>query len=92
MSDDNFCQWRQSDCSELARLRAEVEKLREERNGHYLTLQNVAKERDDAIRENGKLRKALNLALEYWAHRQQRYNNRSPAWVIAARTAMGDTK
>lgn len=27
---------------------------------------------------------ALKLALEYWAHRQQRYNNRRPVWVTAA--------
>lgn len=28
---------------------------------------------------------ALKLALEYWEHRQQRYRNRHPAWVDAAR-------
>ena len=32
--------------------------------------------------------RALRLALEYWAHRQQRYKNRAPAWVIAAREAL----
>ena len=31
---------------------------------------------------------ALNLALEYWAHRQQRYKNRFPVWVIEARAAI----
>lgn len=27
-------------------------------------------------------------ALEYWKHRQQRYNNRRPAWVSAAEQAI----
>ncbi len=31
---------------------------------------------------------ALRLALEYWAHRQQRYKNRHPAWVNEARAAI----
>lgn len=31
---------------------------------------------------------ALNLALEYWAHRQQRYKNRHPVWVENARAAI----
>ncbi|ASP30743.1 hypothetical protein CHH26_11280 [Qipengyuania flava] len=35
-----------------------------------------------------KLVEALELALEYWAHRQQRYKNRHPAWVKAARAAL----
>ena len=30
---------------------------------------------------------ALDLALEYWGHRQQRYKNRNPVWVEAAREA-----
>ena len=34
------------------------------------------------------LEAALKLGLEYWAHRQQRYRNRHPAWVIAARAAL----
>ena len=34
------------------------------------------------------LLEALNLALEYWRHRQQRYKNRSPVWVQAARAAI----
>ena len=28
---------------------------------------------------------ALELAIEYWQHRQQRYKNRSPIWVQQAR-------
>ena len=35
---------------------------------------------------------ALNLGLEYWAHRQQRYKNRSPVWVQKARAAIANTK
>ena len=34
------------------------------------------------------LLEALKLALEYWRHRQQRYKNRSPVWVQAARAAI----
>jgi len=34
------------------------------------------------------LLEALQLALEYWAHRQQRYKNRSPVWVQDARAAI----
>ena len=39
----------------------------------------------DRIKE---LEDALNLALEYWSDRQQRYKNRSPLWVEKARTAL----
>lgn len=31
---------------------------------------------------------ALNLALEYWSHRQQRYKNRWPVWVQKAKEAI----
>lgn len=45
---------------------------------------------------NQELLEALKLALEYWGHRQQRYKNRSPVWVKAARAAIakatGETK
>lgn len=34
------------------------------------------------------LLEALNLGLEYWRHRQQRYKNRSPVWVEKARAAI----
>ena len=34
---------------------------------------------------------ALRLALEYWAHRQQRYKNRHPVWVDAANAALADS-
>lgn len=37
---------------------------------------------------NQELLEALKLALEYWRHRQQRYKNRSPVWVQAARAAI----
>lgn len=35
-----------------------------------------------------KLLEALHLALEYWAHREQRYKNRSPVWVQKSREAI----
>lgn len=40
----------------------------------------------DAVRDA--LVNALKLGLEYWKHRQQRYKNRSPAWVEAANDAL----
>ncbi len=39
----------------------------------------------DAATELEQARHALELALEYWAHRQQRYKNRNPVWVQAAK-------
>lgn len=35
---------------------------------------------------------ALQLSLEYWAHREQRYKNRSPVWVQEARAAIAKAK
>ncbi|MEN4917528.1 DUF551 domain-containing protein [Achromobacter spanius] len=35
---------------------------------------------------------ALRLALKYWEDRQQRYKNRSPAWVEASRAAIAQQK
>jgi len=46
----------------------------------------------DCKAENAKLQHVLKLALEYWAHRQQRYKNRHPAWVIVARAMMEDAE
>lgn len=34
------------------------------------------------------LLEALELALKYWADRQQRYRNRAPIWVQKARAAI----
>lgn len=58
----------------------------------------LAEERDQLRAECEKLRKdaeryrwlveALDLALEYWRDRQQRYKNRRPKWVIAAESAL----
>lgn len=39
-----------------------------------------------------RLTAALELALEYWQHRQQRYKNRHPAWVKAAHAALNADK
>ena len=51
----------------------------------------VWQSRADLGAEVQRLREALELALEYWKHRQQRYKNRSPVWVEAARTALKET-
>jgi hypothetical protein len=37
------------------------------------------------------LERVLKLALEYWAHRQQRYKNRHPVWVQQARAAIAQS-
>lgn len=37
--------------------------------------------RDEEVRI---LRETLDLALEYWKHKQQRYKNRHPVWVEKA--------
>jgi hypothetical protein len=41
---------------------------------------------------NQELVEALELALEYWAHRQQRYRNRHPVWVQEANKALAKAK
>ena len=38
--------------------------------------------------QRDELLEALHLALEYWAHREQRYKNRSPVWVQKSREAI----
>lgn len=43
---------------------------------------------EEARKVQGQLVNALNLALEYWRHRQQRYKNRHPVWVEAANEAI----
>lgn len=43
---------------------------------------------DAQAAEIEQLEEALYLALEYWTHRQQRYKNRTPAWVQKARAAL----
>ena len=48
----------------------------------------LAQRLDACERQRDQLMGALNLALEYWSHRQQRYTNRSPAWVQDARAAI----
>ncbi|KVX04006.1 hypothetical protein ASL22_08505 [Alcaligenes faecalis] len=45
-------------------------------------------ERNAKAAEIEQLEEALYLALEYWTHRQQRYKNRTPAWVQKARAAL----
>lgn len=38
------------------------------------------------------LLQALELALEYWADREQRYRNRAPRWVKEARAAIAKAR
>lgn len=45
-------------------------------------------ERNAKAAEIEQLEEALYLALEYWTHHQQRYKNRTPAWVQKARAAL----
>lgn len=45
-----------------------------------------------AVNERDELIAALELALEYWAHRQQRYKNRSPVWVEKSRAILEKAK
>jgi hypothetical protein len=45
-----------------------------------------------AVNSHADLLEALELSLEYWAHRQQRYKNRSPVWVQKARVAVAKAK
>lgn len=40
------------------------------------------------FRDSEEIRAALELALEYWQNRQQRYKNRIPVWVKKARAAL----
>ena len=51
----------------------------------------VKREMSRMMDEREELLKALNLALEYWSHRQQRYTNRSPVWVQDARALISLT-
>jgi hypothetical protein len=44
---------------------------------------------DGTLAEYDAMQAALKLALEYWAHRQQRYKNRHPVWVQKANAALG---
>lgn len=64
---------------------SEVEKLNGEANVAMLAQIKLIHEQSDRIKE---LEGALNLALEYWTDRQQRYKNRSPVWVEKARAAL----
>lgn len=56
--------------------------------GHLGTADECGNEWIKLQDENQRLREALDLALEYWKHRQQRYKNRLPVWVELARAAL----
>lgn len=44
------------------------------------------------IEQRDQLIVAGKLALEYWAHRQQRYKNRHPVWVTTMRAAIASAE
>lgn len=44
---------------------------------------------ENARSKINEMRAALDLALQYWSVRQQRYKNRSPIWVQQAKQALG---
>ena len=74
--------------AELRRLYAENEDFRATID--YLTREN-AEQIGEIVALKGQrdeLLEALHLALEYWAHREQRYKNRSPVWVQKSREAI----
>ena len=74
--------------AELRRQRAENEDFRATID--YLTRENAEQIGEIvALKEQrDELLEALHLALEYWAHREQRYKNRSPVWVQKSRAAI----
>ena len=74
--------------AELRRLHAENEDFRATID--YLTRDNAEQIGDIWARkgQRDELLEALHLALEYWAHREQRYKNRSPVWVQKSREAI----
>jgi hypothetical protein len=67
--------------ADFMRLKVEAEDLARE------AVEAEARAEAAEAREKG-LREALEMALEYWAHRQQRYKNRHPVWVQKARAAL----
>ena len=70
--------------AENAALKEENERLKQP-TGHFT---NLLEENDRLRARVAELEGVLRLALEYWQHRQQRYKNRFPAWVVAAKEAL----
>ena len=81
-----------SDTNEAA---AELRRLQAENEDYGATIDYLTSENAEQIGEivalkeqRDELLAALHLALEYWAHREQRYKNRSPVWVQKSRSAI----
>ena len=81
-----------SDTNEAA---AELRRLYAENEDFRATIDYLTRENAEQIGEivalkaqRDELLEALHLALEYWAHREQRYKNRSPVWVQKSREAI----
>ena len=73
-------------------LRAHMKRLQVMPGWYDPLADRLHKEVMDQAAELERLKEALNLALEYWSDRQQRYKNRSPVWVQKARAALsGET-
>ena len=74
---------------------AELRRLHAENEDYGATCDHLIRENAEHIGEivalkeqRDELLEALHLALEYWAHREQRYKNRSPVWVQKSRAAI----
>ena len=74
---------------------AELRRLHAENEDFRATIDHLIRENAEQIGEivalkeqRDELLEALHLALEYWAHREQRYKNRSPVWVQKSRAAI----
>ena len=73
----------------------ELRRLHSENEDFRATCDHLTRENAEQIGEIVALKEqrddllgALHLALEYWAHREQRYKNRSPVWVQKSREAI----
>ena len=83
-------------CQDIAdKAAAEQRRLHAENSDFRATIDYLTRENAEQIGEivalkeqRDELLEALHLALEYWAHREQRYKNRSPVWVQKSREAI----
>ena len=76
-------------------VKRQLARLLEENADFRVTCDHLTRENAEQIGEIVALKEqrdeligALHLALEYWAHREQRYKNRSPVWVQKSRAAI----
>ena len=74
--------------AELRRLHTENEVIRHSSGRVGRRLERTSDALMEARAQRDELLEALHLALEYWAHREQRYKNRSPVWVQKSREAI----